>query len=83
MTNLDSVLQNRDIALLTEVHLVKAMVFLVVIYRCDSWTIKKKKKKKKDRHTIDILVPKGRNWKGEKGDRSQKIQIKLSKANYI
>ena len=42
-----------------------------------------KKKKKKDRHTIDILVPKGRNWKGEKGDRSQKIQIKLSKANYI
>ena len=47
MTNLDSVLQNRDIALLTEVHLVKAMVFLVVIYRCDSWTIKKKKKKKK------------------------------------
>ena len=47
MTNLDSVLQNRDIALLTEVHLVKAMVFLVVIYRCDSWTIKKKKRKKK------------------------------------
>ena len=83
MTNLDSVLQNRDIALLTEVHLVKAMVFLVVIYRCDSWTIKKKKRKKKDRHTIDILVSKGRNWKGEKGDRSQKIQIKLSKANYI
>ena len=41
MTNLDSVLQNRDIALLTEVHLVKAMVFPVVIYVCDCWTIKK------------------------------------------
>lgn len=43
----------------------------------------RKKKWWIDRHTIDILVPKGRNWKGEKGDRSQKIQIKLSKANYI
>ena len=42
MTNLDSVLQSRDIALLTEVHLVKAMVFPVVMYRCESWTIKKK-----------------------------------------
>ena len=41
MTNLDSVLKNRDITLLTKVHLVKALVFPVVMYGCDSWTIKK------------------------------------------
>ena len=41
MTNLDSILKNRDIILLTKVHLVKAMVFPVVMYGCESWTIKK------------------------------------------
>ena len=41
MTNLDSVLQNRDITLLSKVHLVKAMIFPVVTYRCENWTIKK------------------------------------------
>ena len=41
MTNLDSILKGRDINLLTKVHLVKAMVFPVVMYRCESWTIKK------------------------------------------
>ena len=41
MTNLDSVLKSRDITLTTNVHLVKAMVLPVVIYRCESWTIKK------------------------------------------
>ena len=41
MTNLDSVLRNRDITLLTKVHIVKAMVFPVVMYGCESWTIKK------------------------------------------
>ena len=41
MTNLDSILKNRDITLLTEVHLVKAMVFPVVMYGCESWTLKK------------------------------------------
>ena len=41
MTNLDSILKSRDITLLTKVHLVKAMVFPVVIYGCESWTIKK------------------------------------------
>ena len=39
MTNLDSILKNRDIILPTKVHLVKAMVFLAVVYRCESWTI--------------------------------------------
>ena len=41
MTNLDSILKSRDITLSTKVHLVKAMVFPVVMYRCESWTIKK------------------------------------------
>ena len=41
MTNLESILKSRDITLKTKVHLVKAMVFLVVMYRCESWTIKK------------------------------------------
>ena len=41
MTNLDSILKSRDITLLTKVHLLKAMVFPVVKYRCESWTIKK------------------------------------------
>ena len=41
MTNLDSTLKSRDITLLTKVHLVKAMVFPVVMYGCESWTIKK------------------------------------------
>ena len=41
MTNLDSILKSRDITLLTKVHIVKAMVFPVVLYGCESWTIKK------------------------------------------
>ena len=41
MTNLDSILKSRDIILLTKVHIVKAMVFPVVMYGCESWPIKK------------------------------------------
>ena len=41
MTNLDSILKSRDVTLPTKVHLVKAMVFPVVMYGCESWTIKK------------------------------------------
>ena len=41
MTNLDSILKSRDITLPTKVHLVKAMAFPVVMYECESWTIKK------------------------------------------
>ena len=41
MTNLDSMLQSRNITLSTKVHLVKAMVFPVVMYGCESWTVKK------------------------------------------
>ena len=48
MTNLDSILKNRDITLSTEVRLVKAMVFPVVIYGCKSWTIKKAERRRID-----------------------------------
>ena len=41
MTNLDSVLKSRDVTLLTKEHIIKAMIFSVVLYRCESWTIKK------------------------------------------
>ena len=41
MTNLDSMLKSRDITLPTKIHQVKAMVFLVVMYGCESWTLKK------------------------------------------
>ena len=41
VTNLDSILKSRDITLPTKVHLVKAMVFPMVMYRCESWTVKK------------------------------------------
>ena len=43
MTNLDSVLKGKDITLLTKVHIIKATVFPVVLYKCDSWAIKKAK----------------------------------------
>ena len=48
MTNLDSILKSRDITLLTKVRLVKAMVFLVVMYGCDSWTTKKAERQRID-----------------------------------
>ena len=46
ITNLDSILKSRDITLLTKVHTVKAIVFLVVMYGCESWTIMKAKHQK-------------------------------------
>ena len=48
MTNLDSILKSRDITLLTKVHLVKHMVFPVVTYRCERWTIKKPEHQRTD-----------------------------------
>ena len=48
MNKLDNILKSRDIALSTKVHLVKAMVFPVVLYRCDSWTIKKAERRRID-----------------------------------
>jgi len=48
MTNLDSILKSRDVTLPTKVHLIKAMVFPLVIYRCESWTIKKAERQRID-----------------------------------
>ena len=48
MTNLDSVLKSRDITLLTKVHIVRAMVFPVVMYGCESWTVKKAERRRID-----------------------------------
>ena len=48
MTNLDTVLKSRDTALLTKVHLVNAMVFSVVMYGCESWTVKKAERRRID-----------------------------------
>ena len=63
MTNLDTMLKSRDITLPTKVHIVKAMVFPVVMYRCESWIIKKadcKKKKKTDAFEF-FPVPPGKS----------------------
>ena len=48
MTNLDSILKSRDIALPTKVHLVKAVVFPLVMYGCESWTVKKAERRRID-----------------------------------
>ena len=48
MTNLDSILKSRDITLSTKVRLVKAMVFPVVMYGCESWTVKKAERRRSD-----------------------------------
>ena len=55
MTNLDSILKSRDITLPTKVHLVKVMVFPVVMYGCESWTIKKVECQKIDAFELWVL----------------------------
>ena len=55
MTNLDSIFKSRDITLLTQVRLVKAMVFPVVMYGCESWTVKKA-----EHQRIDLNWPKSK-----------------------
>ena len=54
MTNLDSILESRDITLPAKVHLVKAMVFPVVMYGCESWTIKKAERKRIDAFELGV-----------------------------
>ena len=55
MTNLDSILKSRDITLPTKVHLVKAMIFPVVMYGCESWTLKKAECRKIDAFELLVL----------------------------
>ena len=52
MTNLDSILKSRDITLPTKIHLVKAIVFPVVMYRCESWTVKKAERQRIDAYKL-------------------------------
>ena len=71
MTNLDSVLKSRDITLLTKVHTVKAMVFPVVTYGCESWTIKKAERQRTDAFELCcwrrlLKVP----WKARRSNQS-------------
>ena len=54
MTNLDSILKSRDITLPTKIHLVKAMVFPVVMYRCESWMVKKAECQKIDAFELGV-----------------------------
>ena len=54
MTNLDSMLKSRDITFPTKVHLVKAMVFPVVMYGCESWTVKKAERRRLDALNCDV-----------------------------
>ena len=56
VTNLDSILKSRNITLPTKVHLVKAMVFPVVIYGCESWTIKKAERQRIDAFELRCLA---------------------------
>ena len=58
MTNLDSILKSRDITLPTKVHLVQAMVFPVVIYGCESWTIKKAEHQRSDAFELCVVLEK-------------------------
>ena len=59
MTNLDSILESRNIILPTKVRLVKAMVFPVVMYGCESWTVKKAEHQRRRRqwHATPVLLP--------------------------
>ena len=58
MTNLDSILKNRDITLPTKVRLVKAMVFPVVMYGCESWTVKKAECRRIDAFELCVVLEK-------------------------
>ena len=64
MTNLDSMLKSRDITLPTKVHLVKAMVLPVIIYGCESWTIKKAELQRTDAFlkNINLFILIGANY---------------------
>ena len=76
MTNLDSILETRDITLLAKVHLVKAMVFQVVMYGCESWTIKKAEHRRIDAFELSswrrlLRVP----WTSRRSNQSILMEI--------
>ena len=69
MTNLDSVLKSRDITLLTKVHIVNTMVFPVVMYGCESWTVKKAEHQRIDALTCGAGKD-SRKSLGQQGDQT-------------
>ena len=75
MTNLDSILKSRDITLLTEVHLLKAIVFPVVMYGCESWTIKKAERHRIDAFELWCLLRV--RWKPKRSNQSMLKEISL------
>ena len=68
MTKLDNVLKSRGIMLLTKVHIVRGVVFLVVMYGCESWTIKKAELQRTD--AFKLLEKSSRESLGQQGDQS-------------
>ena len=78
MTNLDSIFKSRDITLLTKVGLVKAMVFPVVMYGCESWTVKKAERRRTDAFDLWcwrrlLRVP----WTARRSNQSLLMEINL------
>ena len=70
MTNLDSVLKSRDITLPTKVHIVKAMVFPVVTYACESWTVKKAELQRTDTCKLHMMLEKTPESPLDNGDQT-------------
>ena len=82
MTNLDSILKSRDITLPIEVHLVKAMVFPVVMYGCESWTVKKAERRRIDAFELWcwrrlLKVP----WNARRSNQSILKKIKIGRTD--
>ena len=78
MTNLDSIFKSRDITLPTKVHLVKAMVFPVVVYGCDCWTVKKAERRRIDAFELWcwrrlLRVP----WTARRSNQSERLMLRL------
>ena len=78
MTNLDSILESRDITLLIKVHLVKAMVFSVVTYGCESWTIKKAECRRIDAFELRGWKRLLREFLGLQGDPTKRKSVQNS-----
>ena len=78
MTNLESILKSRDITLPTKVHLVKAMIFLVVMYGCENWTIKKAEHQRIDAFEMWCLrIPLRVPWTARRSNQSILKEIRL------
>ena len=77
MTNLDSVLKSRDITLLANLHMVKALVFLEIMYQCESWTIKKAERQRIDAFKLEKTVESPLDSKETKPVNPQGNQLRI------